>query len=331
MLVDDDSAAIVELDAGSVAECAGRVRAPTHGHKKLVYGEFFLAVLGGIGEIDFSAFDLGLRKFRAELDLEALLCKFARCGFGDIRIGRAEKVGQCFDDRDIAAEPLPYTAELEPDDAGSDHTESLGDAFEIECAGVVDDELAVEFRERKFNRHGARCDDHVGCRDRLPAAVRRGHFHLAILQQLAGTVQRRDLVAFEEEADAAGELFDDLVLAADHRRDVDRSALGRDAVHVEMLRQVPELLGRIEQRFGRNAADVEARAAERGLAVLADPLVDAGNLEPELRRPDGRVVTGGAGTDDDYVVFVHRKFPSSKFPPLQGEGRVGMVCTMRGG
>jgi hypothetical protein len=63
-----------------------------------------------------------------------------------------------------------------------------------------------------------------------------------------------------------------------------------------------ELLGRLQQRLGRNAAHVEAGAAERRLAILADEIVDAGGLQAKLRRADGGDIAGRAGADDDHVV-----------------------------
>jgi hypothetical protein len=121
---------------------------------------------------------------------------------------------------------------------------------------------------------------------------------------------RRDFVRLEQHRDAAGELFDDLVLAADHRTDIDRRIRGRDAMDSEVVGQVVELLGRIQQCLGRDAADVEAGAAECGLAVLADEGVDAGGLETELRGADRRDVAGRAGADhhDVIVLFAHLVF-----------------------
>src|SRR5690348_3149333 len=72
------------------------------------------------------------------------------------------------------------------------------------------------------------------------------------------------------------------------------------------MREVVELLGRIQHRLGRNAADIEAGAAERGLAFLADEGVHARRFQAELRRTDRGHITGRAGTDDDDVeLFCH--------------------------
>ena len=55
-------------------------------------------------------------------------------------------------------------------------------------------------------------------------------------------------------------------------------------------------LARIEQRLARDAADVQAGAAQ------GRPLLDAGHLPPELRRPDRRDVTAGTRPDHYQVV-----------------------------
>ena len=58
---------------------------------------------------------------------------------------------------------------------------------------------------------------------------------------------------------------------------------------------------RVQQRLGRDAADAQAGAAQRGLAVLAERRVDAGGLQAQLRGADRGVIAGRAGADDDDV------------------------------
>ena len=53
-------------------------------------------------------------------------------------------------------------------------------------------------------------------------------------------------------------------------------------------------LRRAQQRLGRNAAPVQADAAQ----IVA---LDDGGLESELRRADGADITARAGADDDDV------------------------------
>jgi len=52
---------------------------------------------------------------------------------------------------------------------------------------------------------------------------------------------------------------------------------------------------RLQQRLRRDAADVEAGAAE------PDVLLDAGDVHAELRGADGADVAGGAAADDDEI------------------------------
>ena len=129
--------------------------------------------------------------------------------------------------------------------------------------------------------------------------------HVARLQ-FAEAVIGGDLVGLEQHADAAGELLDDLVLAANHRLDVDLGILEADAVVAKDVAHVPELARGIQQRLGRDAAHAQAGATQGRLAVLAQRCVDAGGLQAQLGRADGSVVTGRAGTDDDDVeLFSH--------------------------
>src|SRR3569833_2893941 len=67
--------------------------------------------------------------------------------------------------------------------------------------------------------------------------------------------------------------------------------------------QVMVDLGGPEQRLGRDAAPVEADAAE----LLA---LDDGGLEAELRRPDSRDIAAGPRTEDDEIVAVRHGGPS---------------------
>ena len=53
--------------------------------------------------------------------------------------------------------------------------------------------------------------------------------------------------------------------------------------------------------LGGNTADVEAGAAEGGA------LLDAGGLEAQLRRLDGRHVAAGAAADDHDVVLLRSR------------------------
>jgi hypothetical protein len=149
-------------------------------------------------------------------------------------------------------------------------------------------------------------DDDVGGFDDLAIDVDAPAVVLAA-DELAVAGQQRDLVLLEQALDAAGELGDDVVLALDHGRHVDLDALRRDAVHLEAVLGFLVELGRAQQRLRRNAADVEASAAETDFAfrVGIGFRLDAGRGQAELCTTDGRDVATGAGADyNDIKLFV---------------------------
>ena len=56
---------------------------------------------------------------------------------------------------------------------------------------------------------------------------------------------------------------------------------------------------RIQQRLGRDAADVQAGATQR-VATF-----DAGGLKAKLGTANGADIAAGAATDDDHVIVSH--------------------------
>ena len=95
--------------------------------------------------------------------------------------------------------------------------------------------------------------------------------------------------------------FTTVSLRRQHLGQVQAQALDLDAVVGEVLAGVLVVLGRLQQRLGGNAADVGAGAAQGRAALGVLPLVDAGDVEAELRRADGGDVAAGAAADDDDV------------------------------
>src|SRR3546814_9108539 len=75
-------------------------------------------------------------------------------------------------------------------------------------------------------------------------------------------------------------------------------ALHLDAVRGEVPGRIGVLLGRLQQRLGGNAADIQAGAAE-GAAAL-----HAGRLHAELRGADRRNIAPRAAADHHQVVLL---------------------------
>ena len=123
---------------------------------------------------------------------------------------------------------------------------------------------------------------------------------LAFAGELALAHHDRDLVLLHQVRDALVELLGDRAAARDDLGDVERRLVVAEAVGVGVL-HVVEHLGRAQQRLGRDAAPVEADAAEQ-LAL------DDRGLEPELRGADRGDIAAGPGAEDDEVVWVSHCF-----------------------
>ncbi len=115
------------------------------------------------------------------------------------------------------------------------------------------------------------------------------------------SVDGRDLVRLEQGADAAGQSGNDAVLASYHRSDVHFGAADGYAVGRKLVLDLVKLLGRVEQRFRRNAAHVETGSTERGIPLGVAPLVHAGRAQAELGAANGADVAGRAGPNEDDI------------------------------
>ena len=115
-------------------------------------------------------------------------------------------------------------------------------------------------------------------------------------RMLPSPVKDVDLVLLEEVGDAVDVGGDGVVLVLHHRGVVELWRADHDAERRHAMVSFLEHFRGVQQRLRGNAADVEARAAER-LALL-----DHGHLQPKLGRADGAHVAAGSGADDDEIV-----------------------------
>ena len=104
-----------------------------------------------------------------------------------------------------------------------------------------------------------------------------------------------DLVLPQEELDAVDIALHALILERQHGGEIELR-LDLDAHGGEAVAGFGVGLARMQQRFGGDAADIEAGAAMRGA------LLHHGHLHAELRRADGADITAGPGADDDQVI-----------------------------
>ena len=103
-----------------------------------------------------------------------------------------------------------------------------------------------------------------------------------------------DLALLGQRLEAAGELADDAVLPRAHLVDVDARLLERDAGLAELV-GLGQDLGDVQQRLGRDAADVQADAAE----LLA--AVDQRDGQPEVGGAERGRVAARAAAEDGHL------------------------------
>lgn len=227
---------------------------------------------------------------------------------GHLLVGGGEELGHRFQDGDFGAQAAPHAAHFEADHARADHAQLLGHGADVQRAVVGQDVLFVkgqagQLARRRAGGHDDVLGDQVGVGG---AGDLDGPATVDLAGERALAVEIRDLVLLEQVQDAVVVLLDHRVLAADQRVQLEADALDFDAVLGEVVVGLFVVLGRLQQRLGRNAAHVGAGAAGSGAALAVLPGVDAGHRHTELGSADRGDVPAGAGTDDDDVeLFGH--------------------------
>ncbi len=107
-----------------------------------------------------------------------------------------------------------------------------------------------------------------------------------------------DLVLLEQEFHALGQAVDGVILLTHHFLEVQRQLADLDAHIGEILVGFFIKLGRVQHRLGRNAAHIQAGAAQR-LARL-----DTGRLQTQLACADGAVIAAGAAADNHHIILI---------------------------
>jgi len=127
--------------------------------------------------------------------------------------------------------------------------------------------------------------------------------HLPRRRDRPPALEPGDLVFLEQKFDALCVALDHFVLIGEHLWPIDRGAFALQAHLGEVVFGLMQGVGRMQQRFGRNAADIETGTAQ-SLAAL-----DHGGFQAELGAADGTDIAAGATTDDDYVKACHGSVP----------------------
>ena len=186
---------------------------------------------------------------------------------------RAEEL----DRGNIRTETAPHRAELQPDHAGTDQTEPARHCLQLQGAGRRNDRLLVHLDAREGRHLRAGRDQDVLRVDRLLATVRLLGDDRVRAGDRAEAVDVRDFVLFEQLRDTAGQRFDRLRLLAHQHVQVEPHVLHVDAAGRQVARVGHMVVVRVvQQRFRRDAAHVQAGAAERVVLFNAHSLMRKG-------------------------------------------------------
>src|SRR5271170_8314204 len=224
--------------------------------------------------------------------LDAQRVEPPRDGAGQLGVVLRENRRLGFDDGDLGAHLGEGGPQFQADIAGADDDDASRNLAEREGLGRGNHRTAKRQRGQRDGRRAGRDHDRLGADD-LGARLRFDDDGLAVAE-LGDSLDDLDLAPLQETRDAARQPPDDSVLPGDRFRQRDFRAADRNperAFAGRHARNFCKFIGRVDERLGRDAANVEARPAER--IRLDDHRVDA-----QLPRADGADIAAGSRADD---------------------------------
>ena len=222
----------------------------------------------------------------------------------EVAIGAGHQAVEHLDDVDARAERRVHGRHLEADDAAADHEHPLR-------AWTASSSAPVESTTRGSSGMNGSL---TAC---VPAAMiafsnfttffapdlllpgAGGELDLEVMriEEAADAAHDLDLARLGHAGEAAGQLADDLLLPAAQLVEVDLRRAERDAVRRASAFDFVHHGGDVQQRLRRNAADVEAHAAERRVAL------DEHRLHAEIGGAERGGVAAGAGAEHEHLAF----------------------------
>src|SRR5918994_804515 len=277
------------------------------------FGLFLLARLGA-GDLDLHAV-VGLLQalgvgLRAGKHPDAAVLELLLEGGGDLRVLQRHEAVQDLDDGYLGAEVVVHAGELDADGPGTEDYYRLGVALVIGDDVVRrDDLLPVKLQAWQGVYGGAGGDQDVPGLELLLSVVC-FDLYLLGLDETAHAVVDGDLVLLHQALHAAPELGNYLLATLGGLRVVELQIPDLDPVFLAVPGVVQQV-GRLEQRLGRDASHVQARAPE----VPALPLLDQGHAHTQLAGPDRRYISPVSSADDHEVeLFSHPWLLSNLLP-----------------
>ncbi len=304
-LVHGDAAA-VHLDRNAIREQAVAVRTAADGAEHRFAGDGLLLFLAGEVYGDVLARLLHALDHRVREDLYALLFEDEREALAQLLVHVGQQAVHALDDRYGTAEVGVKRGKFDADDAAADDDDG---AVEVAAAleQLVGGHGKLQPRNRRAGRHGAGGNENVVAGVVVGAAVRIRHADTAGAGDERRAAQQVDLRGLEKRFNAGGQLLRNFALVGKNLRHVGADIVGVDAGVCTVL-GVVEDLRRVQQRFGRDAAAVQAGAARLARSTTA--------TLAQLRRTERSLVAAGTGADDDELIISHNSsFLLRAMPP----------------
>ena len=247
------------------------------------------------------------------MDRDAALAEDARQLLADLRVLERDDAVHELDQRHLGPEVAVHARPLDADRPRPDDRDPLRGV--VACQRLVrgDDEMPVDVEAGQRTGCGAGGEDEVGGARLDVAALAATHPDAGGAGQRAGAVEDGDLVLLHEELDALDVLLHHRVAAHPERPVVEVDAIVPGEAELgPLLGDAVEQVGRLEQRLGRDAAAVQAGAAEA--VALHEP-----HRQAELGGADGADVAHPTAEDEEVegLLVGHRS------PLAQAFGQVG--------
>ena len=219
-----------------------------------------------------------------------------------IPVGAEHHAVQHFHHVDARAEGGVDGGHLQADDARAHHQHPLRDAGEFQRAGGVHHARIVG-HERQFHRLGTGGDDRLleahdflGAGLVLTLALGQFDFQMIRIEEPAHAAHHFDLARLGHARQAAGQLLDHAGLETAQLVNVDLRRLIHDAVMGHGLGLVHHRR-RVQQGLRRDAADVQAHAAQRGVTLHQH------RLHAEIGGPEGGGITARTRAEHQHLAL----------------------------
>ena len=235
-------------------------------------------------EVAVALLDAG--RARADLDGDAAAAERALQRGHRVRVLVADQVRQHLDDRHRRAELGVDRRELDADHAAAEHGQALRHGIQLERAGGVDAARVVDAGDRRRGgREPVAITALLNWMSSPPSTA--SVFGPA---EAAAALDDLDAVALEQAGQALDDAVDDAAAVALHLLEVEVDVADAHAELREMpLRVVVGVRG-LHHRLRRDAADVEAGAADH--ADLAADLVASSTMTTEAPSCAARIAAG---------------------------------------